>query len=164
MSPAEAFATRAHAGQLDKGGRPYIEHPARVAARARQIAERLEYPSHVADGCEAAGWLHDTIEDTGTTQEDLHAAEFPGAVVRAVQLLSRPAGVPYAGFIQAIIDSGDVVALLVKLADVEDNTNPARPSTATLPRSLHARYGSAKYSLRNAIRLGGREPLHAGQW
>ena len=49
---AKDLAHRAHAGQVDKAGRPYIEHVARVAARVADDPE-----------AEAVAWLHDVLED-----------------------------------------------------------------------------------------------------
>lgn len=63
---AETLARAAHAGQVDKAGAPYAAHPARVAAAV--AGDPL---------AEAAAWLHDVIEDTGTTLADLRAEGFP---------------------------------------------------------------------------------------
>ena len=60
---ARQFAVEAHAGQTDKAGRPYVEH-------LQRVAEAL--PEHL----QAAGWLHDVIEDTPVDAETLHAFPF----------------------------------------------------------------------------------------
>lgn len=69
---ARQIATTAHAGQTDKAGRPYIDHPRRVASRLVDLQEQ------------AAAWLHDVIEDTGVTAVDLLKAGIDDAVVQAV--------------------------------------------------------------------------------
>ena len=66
---ARDIATRAHRGQTDKTGADYIDHPRRVAERTRHYA--------AADQQEAAqvvAWLHDVVEDTGVTLDDLREA------------------------------------------------------------------------------------------
>ena len=55
VEAAKALATRAHSGQTDKAGLPYITHPERVAGR-------LDTPEE-----QVVGWLHDTVEDTEVT-------------------------------------------------------------------------------------------------
>ena len=73
---AQAIAEEAHAGQTDKAGRPYIGHPARVAARVDTEEQA------------AAAWLHD-VEETPVTAEQLHSRGIPQNVVTAVQALTR---------------------------------------------------------------------------
>ena len=123
---AEIFARRVHAGQVDKGGAPYTGHLGRVAARARAHAEAMGLAHQHAEWCQQVGWLHDTIEDTGTTADDLLDAGFNPAVVQAVGLLTRPKGKPYLECVAGIIASGDRLAMIVKLSDNEDNLDPAR--------------------------------------
>lgn len=63
---AEMYATNAHAGQLRDGGRPFIEHPAKVV----KILSSITDDEHLL----AAGWLHDVIEDTEKTHANLYIA------------------------------------------------------------------------------------------
>lgn len=73
---AQAFAERAHDGMVRKGdGRPYIDHPATVA--------RLLAANGYCAEMVAAGWLHDTVEDTPTTLQEI-AAKFGDRVARLV--------------------------------------------------------------------------------
>jgi (p)ppGpp synthase/HD superfamily hydrolase len=69
LDEATALARRAHAGQTDKAGRPYIEHPLRVMHRLRGEYEQL------------AAILHDVLEDTPVTENDLRSAGCPEPVV-----------------------------------------------------------------------------------
>ena len=71
------LAYAAHAGQVDKAGMPYIFHPYEVALQV-QAEEEV-----------CAALLHDVVEDTDWTMEDLRAAGFPETVLEAVQLPRR---------------------------------------------------------------------------
>lgn len=111
---AEAIAARAHDGQVDKVGGEYVVHLRSVASRVRP---------HTAEHI-AVALLHDVIEDSAYTADDLRDARIPNDVVAAVALLTRTEDVApedyYAG-----IRTNDL-ALAVKLADLADNTDPAR--------------------------------------
>lgn len=116
VETAERIATAAHAGQLDKAGRPYIDHPRRVATRLAAAGAPAE--------AVAAGWLHDVVEDTGTTAEDLLRAGVPEEAVAAVLAVTKRAGESaeaYAGRV-----SQTPLAAEVKRADLADNTDPQR--------------------------------------
>jgi len=109
---AKELAHRAHAGQVDKAGRPYIEHVARVAAAVSDDPE-----------AEAVAWLHDVLEDGGADCiEELPS--FPPAIRYAVELLTRCDDVPCAIYFDCI--RPNPVALRVKLADIADNMGEAR--------------------------------------
>jgi len=111
---AKAIATIAHRGQVDKAGVPYIEHPARVVAL-------LESPTNRAV---AAAWLHDVLEDTDITAEDLTAAGVSHEVVYDVALLTRTKEQSSEDYYEALRHARH--ARHVKLADIADNTNPNR--------------------------------------
>ena len=74
VKEARAFATARHKGQLYGNGRPYMYHLTQVAG----LLEQLGYPEEII----AAGWLHDTVEDTATTIDEV-VAEF-GATIAAI--------------------------------------------------------------------------------
>lgn len=138
---AKALAYRAHAGQVDKAGRPYIEHVARVAAAVSDDPD-----------AEAVAWLHDTVEDTETTIADLYM-DFPRSVALAVaRLTSYDDETPahYYGHI-----CRDAIAVRVKLADIADNADEAR--LALLDEKTAARlrrkYAKAREAL--TVRDGG---------
>lgn len=109
---AERLATQAHAGQYDKTGHPYIEHPARVAARVSDPMAK------------ATAWLHDVVEHTAVTLHDLHAAGLPVEVVDAVQALTKIAGQDMRTYYDRV--KGNPLAVQVKWADLADNTDPQR--------------------------------------
>lgn len=137
---AEGIAAILHRGQADKNGDDYIDHLRRVAARFDAHKEPLEH---------AAAWLHDTVEDCDIMPEDLRDAGVPDAVVEAVRLLTRTPGADSAAYYRMI--RRDPIALRVKLADIDDNTDPAR--TAQLDTQTRERL-TAKYARARELLLG----------
>lgn len=119
VETAEAIARRAHDGQVDKAGAAYIDHPRRVAERAAVIAG-----PEVRSDAEAAAWLHDVVEDTPITLDELAAAGMPPRVLEAVHLVTKADGMSPEQYFARI--RGHAVARVVKLADLIDNTDPER--------------------------------------
>lgn len=109
---ARELAHRAHAGQLDKAGRPYIEHVARVAAAVRDDPD-----------AEAVAWLHDVLEDCGGEFAD-EVYELPARIFGMVEVLTRIDGEGDHYYYRVI--SEWPVALRVKLADIADNADESR--------------------------------------
>lgn len=134
---ADRIAARAHAGQVDKAGADYIGHPRRVAL--------LVQPNTV--DARAAALLHDVLEDTSVTSDDLTLAGMPPHVVRAVELLTRRRSLSNGDYYAQI--RGNVLALAVKLADIADNTDPQRLSSLDLPtqQRLREKYSTARQQL-----------------
>ncbi len=130
---AEAIARRAHRGQLDKSGADYIAHPARVAARV--------YERGGTDAAVSAAWLHDVIEDCDVTTSDLLAARITQEVVRAVDSVTKRQGESVEDYCARV--RSDPIGLLVKHADLADNTSPER--TALLAEATRERLAK-KYS------------------
>lgn len=122
---AQAIAVIAHRGQVDKLGVDYIHHPAAVASRFDPLTESLE--------C-CAAWLHDVLEDTGTTVEELALAGVHPEVIEVVALLTRRDG-QGDEYYEAIAQSP--AARAVKLSDLFHNTNPER--VAQLPAETQAK-------------------------
>lgn len=108
---AKALAHRAHAGQVDKAGRPYIEHVARVAAAVAGDPE-----------AEAVAWLHDVLEDCAGYDDEI-ALGFPMPIIGAVCALTRD-GLQPGHYYPHIAERP--LALRVKLADIADNANEER--------------------------------------
>lgn len=108
---AKELAHRAHAGQVDKAGRPYIEHVARVAAAVADDPE-----------AEAVAWLHDVAEDCPSHISELPS--YPASTKHAVILLTRYPFVKDRAYYRAICNHP--VALRVKLADIADNADESR--------------------------------------
>ena len=117
LNRAIAIAARAHEGQFDKAGAPYILHPLRLMLR-----------QSTPEGMMAAV-LHDVMEDTGVSLANLRAEGFSPVVLAAVEALTRQADESYEAFIRRL--APNPVARQVKLADLEDNMNLQRLSQMT---------------------------------
>jgi len=138
---ALAIAEKAHAGQVDKTGHAYIGHPVRVAERVRR-----HDPAAGADVI-AAALLHDVLEDTELTRDDLLAAGIPVDVIDVVDAVTKRAGeAPEEYFTRVRADSR---AVAVKRADIEDNTDPDRTAQLddTTRRRLAAKYARSRQLL-----------------
>jgi guanosine-3',5'-bis(diphosphate) 3'-pyrophosphohydrolase len=112
LERAIELAAKAHAGQVDKAGQPYILHPLRLLLAVRTPHERM------------AAVLHDIVEDTPTTFDDLVAEGFAPEVVAAVRALTKTDGEKRIE--AAHRAAADPVARAVKLADVADNMDLSR--------------------------------------
>jgi (p)ppGpp synthase/HD superfamily hydrolase len=133
------IAAEAHEGQVDKQGLPYILHPLRVM----DAVEGLE--------AKVVAVLHDVVEDTDVTMDDLEAAGFSRAVLDAMRRVTHADGEPYADYV--IRCKADPIAVRVKLADLADNTRLSR--TIVRPLDLRRdldRFG--KYLLSYAFLCG----------
>jgi len=112
LERAIEIAATAHAGQLDKQGQPYILHPLRVMMAVNSEHERM------------AAVLHDVVEDSAITYDDLISEGFPKEVVEAVRLLTRAKGASRIDAARKAVR--DPIARVVKLADVTDNSDMSR--------------------------------------
>jgi (p)ppGpp synthase/HD superfamily hydrolase len=106
---AREVATDAHAGQFRRDGvTPYIRHPEAVATRVQGDAT-----------AEAAAWLHDVLEDTDFTADDLASRGVPSDVIEIVRLLTHTNGISYERYLSAI--AAHPIAKRVKVADMITN-------------------------------------------
>lgn len=112
IEKAIRIAAQAHLGQRDKGGAPYILHPLRLMMRMESEAEMI------------AAVLHDVVEDSDWTLEQLRGEGFSEEVLRAVDCLTRRGGESYDVFVARALDNA--IARRVKIADLEDNMNVKR--------------------------------------
>ncbi len=128
------IATKAHEGQTDRDGEAYILHPLTVGLMGRTDEERC------------AGFLHDVIEDTSVTAQDLIDAGISESVVNALQQLTHDKETPYDEYVQKIIDSKNPIALRVKFNDLTHNyaRGKAYPE-------LQAKHGKALQKVQKAI-------------
>lgn len=108
---AMRIAYEAHAGQIDKCGTPYVFHPYHLA---EQISDEITT-------CVAL--LHDVVEDTSVTFEDLER-EFPPEVTDALRLLTHDPAVPYRDYVDALV--ANPIARTVKRADLAHNLDETR--------------------------------------
>jgi (p)ppGpp synthase/HD superfamily hydrolase len=133
---AESLARVAHDGQQRKGnGEPYFNHCQRVAYAVAQYGTRAKI----------IAYLHDLIEDTDVDSWTL-LRMFPPSIVQVVQHLTRLESETYRQYLTRIVQSESKLALVVKLADVEDNL--ADDGWAGAPRM---RYELALRMLRQAL-------------
>lgn len=117
VAAARALATKAHEGQIDKAGLPYITHPERVVSR-------MENPE-----AQVIGWLHDTVEDTPITLRDIEAT-FGPETAAAVDAISRRDGEPWSDYLERV--AANPMARQVKISDLIDNSNLSRIPHVTL--------------------------------
>ena len=113
----------AHKDQVDKSGMPYVFHPFHVA---EQMTDELSTVTAL---------LHDVVEDTPYTLEDLRQMGFPEPVLAALALLTHGEDVPYLEYVAQIRQNP--IARAVKLADLRHNSDVSRLSrvdAATLER------------------------------
>lgn len=139
VARARDFATRAHDGQFDKAGKPYILHPMRVAADvAAEYGD--DHPAVIV------AFLHDVVEDTPTTIEDIDRF-FGDEIAQAVEALSKRPGECLADYYERV--RANPVALIVKTADIRDNSSPARLAVlnASVAQRLRAKYQKAREKL-----------------
>jgi (p)ppGpp synthase/HD superfamily hydrolase len=113
------IATKAHSGQFDKGGSPYILHPLRVMLFLDSDEDRI------------VGTLHDVLEDTSITLHYLENNGFLGEtkILEALDRITRKSNESYNDFILRVKENP--IALRVKLADLRDNMNISRINNPT---------------------------------
>lgn len=128
---ARNIAYEAHRHQVDHGGNPYIFHLIAVAEHCQSFS------------AQAAGYLHDILEDTETGVEDLVQAGMPLIVITAVELLTRTPDETYHEYIERL--KPNPIAREVKLADLHDNLDFGRLNRDVQPQdvSLANRYRRA---------------------
>ena len=102
----------AHREQVDKTGLPYVFHPFHLAEQMKD-----EYTTVCA-------LLHDVVEDTDCTLDDLRSMGFPDAVVDALALLTHDPAVPYMDYVKVI--ATNPIARKVKMADLRHNSDLSR--------------------------------------
>lgn len=109
LEKAIQIAARAHAGVPDKNGQPYILHPIRVMLGVEGDTARI------------VAVLHDVVEDTDVTFDDIAAEGFSKDVIDALKLVTHQSGQSYADYVIACQDNP--VARQVKLSDLRDNSS-----------------------------------------
>ena len=108
------IATKAHHGQFDKGGNPYILHPLKVMHYLKTDDEELM--------CMALG--HDVVEDTPVTYKELREAGMSERVIEGIRALTKQPGQTYDEYKQGVFATVD--AMKVKMADLRHNTDIRR--------------------------------------
>ena len=107
----------AHKEQKDKSGLPYVHHPFHLAEQMTDEATTI------------VALLHDVVEDTSVTLEDLKSEGFPQEVVDAIALMTHNDGSPYMDYVARI--KQNPIAKAVKLADLTHNSDVTRLDVVT---------------------------------
>lgn len=107
LGRAVAIAATAHQDQSDRANAPYILHPLRMMMRGQTLEEQI------------VAVLHDVVEDSAWTLDQLSAEGFPPDIVAAIECLTRRADENYQEFIDRVLTNE--LATRVKRYDLEDN-------------------------------------------
>ncbi len=105
----------AHKNQLDKSGMPYVFHPFHLAEQMTDEATTI------------TALLHDVVEDTDITFDDLEKLGFGDEIIEALRLLTHNDATPYMDYIVRI--KSNPIAKSVKLADLKHNSDLSRLDT-----------------------------------
>ena len=117
LALAIAIANQAHAGQLDKAGKPYISHPLTVMAQMDTFESKI------------VAVLHDAIEDSDLTIADLVRQGFPEFITDAIAAITKLDGEQYEDYILRV--KFNAIARKVKIADVTHNMDISRIANPT---------------------------------
>ena len=109
IDKAIEFAAKAHAADYDLDGNPTILHPLAVGMMGNTEAERI------------VGFLHDVVEDTKYSFDDLADEGFSDEVISALRLLTHDKDTPYMTYLEQICQSGNMTAINVKINDLNHN-------------------------------------------
>ena len=109
---AYEIAKKAHLGQIDKAGEDYIKHPEKVASFVSSDEEK------------SVAYLHDVIEDTELTLEDLREYGFSEEVLKAVDVITKKRWQDYQTYLNSVKENK--LARVVKLADLRHNSDLTR--------------------------------------
>ena len=134
LSNAIRLAAINHAGQFRYNGDPYIFHPIRVMQKVDTVEAKI------------VAVLHDIVEDTDVTLADLkkelfdhlrditdgYTQSYIGIIIRSIELLTKKGGESYDQYLEAVAKSK--LAVRVKLADIEDNTDVLKMSVSKYAR------------------------------
>jgi (p)ppGpp synthase/HD superfamily hydrolase len=112
LDKAIELARIAHEGQLDKGGQPYIDHPLRVMDNVETVEEKI------------VAVLHDAVEDSDLTLEDLSRIGFSEEIVKAIAAITKHEGEKRNDYLSRVMNNP--IALKVKIADMTDNAEISR--------------------------------------
>lgn len=141
-----AFIKAAHADQVDKDGTEYWKHPVAVMNRLPENCD-LEV--------KLAALLHDVVEDTAHTRADLAALGYSKRTLDAVERLTLKPGDTrsYPEKISALIASGNRDAVMIKFADMSENSDPVRLAALSpdLRRHFETKYARPLLALKTAL-------------
>ena len=140
LALAISIASTKHMGQFDKGGNPYILHPLKVMYYLKSSDFQLM----------AIAVLHDIVEDTGTTYEELRTAGISERVLEGIRVLTKLPGQTAYEYLAAVTSNKD--AVLVKMADLRHNMD-VRRLKGVRPKDMErlARYADMYHVLETLV-------------
>lgn len=141
IETAIQIACEYHRGQVDKAGFPYIFHPLRVMENVTGLHQKM------------AAVLHDCIEDTELTIEELRRRGCPARVIGAIEVLTKRPGEDHSDYIARLVESGNPIAIPVKWADINDNSDARRLQylPAETQERIARKYAEAKRQLMRSM-------------
>jgi (p)ppGpp synthase/HD superfamily hydrolase len=127
LARADEIAAREHHGQVDKAGDPYIDLLRRISRRVAAVGGSVEQ--------QAAALLHDVLDDSATTLDDLRDQGMPDLVLELVAALTKVEG---EGYDQAVARAAaHPLARLIKRCDLEEKSDPDRLARLSGPTRHH---------------------------
>ena len=117
LNKVAQFSKKAHEGQFDKGGHPYYLHPKTVALMGKTEEEQI------------VGYLHDVVEDTDYTFDDLRELGINDECLEALELLTHKKSEPYEEYVKRI--KTNELARKVKINDLTNNMDLSRLTNVT---------------------------------
>ena len=135
------IVTKLFNDKKDKGGMPYVIHLLKVYSNVSDYKEKI------------VALLHDVIEDTDVTSEDLIMIGIPKDIVETLCILTKNKGEDYRKYIDRIINSNNIIAMNVKIADLRHNMDLSRiknPTSNDYER-ISKRYEPAYQKIMNKI-------------
>ncbi len=113
------IVTRVFSQKTDKGGFPYVIHLLKVYSGVSEYNEKV------------CALLHDVIEDTDVTYDDLRDVGYPEEIIEVLTILTKLKGEDYKDYINRIINSNNYHAMNIKLADLRHNMDSSRIKNPT---------------------------------
>ena len=138
------IVTRLFEGKNDKSGIPYVVHLLKVYSGVSDYKEKC------------CALLHDVIEDTDVTYEDLREVGFDEEIIEILTILTKLKGEDYVKYIDRIISSENIHALNIKLADLAHNMDITRIKNPTVNdyERISKRYLPARERILNELEKG----------
>lgn len=141
LSQIRLMALEAHGSQM-YGEEPYEYHLQHVAGNVAEIAQRIGGDKSLQMLARSVAWLHDILEDTSRTKEDLIQAGVPFSIVAAVDLLTRKEGTSHQRYLMNIVVADGLVGKLAWLVKVADTATNLQHSTMELNKKRVKKYTS----------------------
>ena len=127
--------------KVDKGGLPYFNHLFKVYSGVSSYLEKI------------VALLHDIVEDTDITYDDLKEFGYDNNIITALEILTKKKGEYYPDYIERIINSNNLLAINVKLSDLKHNMDITRIKNPTINdyERISKRYEPAYIKLKNKL-------------